>query len=351
MPEGLTVVITTVQEPTPSVRSLATRLEELDATVLIVGDEKGPSSYEQPSTELITLEDQYRLPFALAHLLPTGHYARKNLGYLVAFSRGASCIYETDDDNAPSDTWKMRSMRSSAQRVASRRWVNVYRMFTDQPIWPRGFPLELIADASTWAHPPDVPLEPVDAPIQQGLCDHSPDVDAIWRLVMDREFSFRRGPSVWIPPGSWCPFNSQSTWWWPPAYPLMYLPSHCTFRMTDIWRGFVAQRCLWELEAGLVFHAPEVDQDRNRHDLSSDFEHEVPGYLYNQRITQTLADLGLESGSGSVGDNLVRCYEALVAEGFIPADELPLLHAWLTDVEGALGDRPALRWPAQDTFP
>jgi STELLO glycosyltransferase-like protein len=337
MPEALTAVITTVQEPTPSVRSLALRLEEIGATLLIVGDERGPVRYEQDSTELISLEDQYRLPFSLPPLLPTNHYARKNLGYLVAFSRKSLCIYETDDDNAPNDSWTMREIRTSVQRVAPRRWVNVYRMFTDQPIWPRGFPLESASEASTWAHDRDVSIEQVDAPIQQGLPDRSPDVDAVWRLVMERTLTFDPAPSVWLPPGSWCPFNSQSTWWWPPAFPLMYLPSHCTFRMTDIWRSFVAQRCLWELEAGLVFHAPEVIQDRNRHDLLKDFEHEIPGYLNNQRITQTLADLTLGSGSGAVGDNLIRCYEALVAGGFLPPDEIPLLQAWLTDIDTSLG--------------
>jgi hypothetical protein len=333
--EGPTAVITTIQQPTPSVDSLARRLGEMGATLLIIGDEKGPISYEQPSTELVTLEDQLQLPFSLSHLLPTGHYSRKNLGYLVAVSRGAPCIYETDDDNAPNDAWQWREMRTSAQRVAPRRWVNVFRMFTDQQIWPRGFPLELISDASTWAHHGDASLEMVDAPIQQGLVDGSPDVDAVWRLAMDRGLSFDANPSVWLPPDSWCPFNSQSTWWWPQAYPLMYLPSHCTFRMTDIWRSFVAQRCLWELGHGMVFHAPEVIQDRNRHDLLGDFEHEVPGYLNNHRITQTLADLSLNSGGSGAGDNLVRCYEALVGDGFVPSAELPLVHTWLHDLEGA----------------
>ena len=76
---------------------------------------------------------------------------------------------------------------------------------------------------------------------------------------------------VWLGPETWCPFNSQSTWWFPVAYPLMYLPSRVSFRMTDIWRGFVAQRCLWELGKGIVFHAAEVVQRRNPHALLRDF--------------------------------------------------------------------------------
>jgi len=32
---------------------------------------------------------------------------------------------------------------------------------------------------------------------------------------------------------------------------LMYLPIKASFRMTDIYRSFVAQRCLWELGEGV----------------------------------------------------------------------------------------------------
>ncbi len=339
MSDYLTIVITTIQEPTPSVKIIIERMMSFDGALIVIGDKKGPARFELPKTEMFTLEDQRKLPFSLAHMLPTGHYARKNLGYLIAFSRQALCIYETDDDNAPSASWQIRSMATTAQRVAPRRWVNAFRLFTDELIWPRGFPLELVSDAATYAHNPSAPVVTVDAPVQQGLANLCPDVDAIWRLVMDREFQFRDSPSVWLPPGSWCPFNSQSTWWRSPAYPLMYLPSHCTFRMTDIWRSFIAQRCLWELGYGLVFHPAEVVQQRNAHNLLTDFKDEVPGYLSNQSITETLASLALKPGSGAVSDNLLSCYEALVMKQFFPKEELSLVEAWISDVESLLSSR------------
>ena len=206
-------------------------------------------------------------------------------------------------------------------------------MFSEELIWPRGFPLNLVRDEATYRQDPAAPLVAVESPIQQGLVDRSPDVDAVWRLILDREFTFARRPSVWLPPGTWCPFNSQSTWWWPPAYPLMYLPSYCSFRMTDIWRSFVAQRCLWEMGYGLVFHAAEVVQDRNAHNLMRDFHDEVPGYEGNERLVKTLAQTRLETGADAVGDNLRRCYQALVAEQFFPRDELARVDAWLQDLK------------------
>jgi hypothetical protein len=133
--------------------------------------------------------------------------------------------------------------------------------------------------------------------------------------------------------GAWCPFNSQSTWWWPEAYPLLYLPSYCSFRLTDIWRSFVAQRCLWEFGGAVVFHPPEVVQDRNQHNLLHDFRDEVPGYLNNAKICNVLGQLRLKPGKKAVSENLFKCYEALVKHDIFPGKELALLKAWLADLK------------------
>lgn len=322
-------VITTIQPPTAAVRGLNRALRPHSGQLLIVGDRKGPHSYPLPATELLSLETQLALPLRLPRLLPVNHYVRKNLGYLVAISRGAETIYETDDDNRPTPRWKPRSLLVSAQEMHGPRWCNVFRQFTPKHIWPRGFPLNQIRAQSKAR--PGKPTTLV-SPIQQGLVDGNPDVDAIWRLVLETPFCFNAGPSIALKPGVWCPFNSQSTWWWPLAYPLLYLPSHCTFRMTDIWRSFVAQRCLWECNAALTFHAPEVVQQRNVHDLMRDFRDEVPGYLENDRICRILEDLSLASGPEAVGENLLHCYAALVKEQIFPKRELTLVKAWLRDL-------------------
>jgi hypothetical protein len=284
--------------------------------------------------EFLSLEDQLAMPFELARLLPVGHYARKNLAYLAAIHQGASCIYETDDDNAPNEHWIVRQEEISNCRVVEKsedRWVNVYRYFSKENVWPRGLPLDEIRK--------EIPEAATDffakrAPIQQGLVNGSADVDAIWRLVMDREFFFDPGASVYLEPGNWCPFNTQTTWWWPVAYPLLYIPSYCSFRMCDIWKSFVAQRCLWELDMGIVFHAPEVYQDRNVHDLMRDFRDEIPGYDKNREICEILAGLKLKKGDGAVSENLLSCYEALVQKEIFPFKELHLVKAWM----GALNE-------------
>lgn len=335
MKSALCAVITTIAPPTDSVRTFARTLAPLGASLIVIGDLKGPAEYELEGTTFLSLEKQFSSRHAIARKLPTGHYARKNVGYLEAIGHRAECIYETDDDNAPTASWAPRRLEVDAQTVIPRPWFNVYGAFTGENIWPRGFPLAALVDPGSRVHDPSGALVPVDAPIQQGLVDGSPDVDAVWRLVMNRRFEFRKGPSVLLTPGTWCPFNSQSTWWWPEVYPLLYLPSFCSFRMTDIWRSFVAQRCLWELAAGVVFHPPEVIQQRNTHDLLRNFRDEIPGYLGNEEIARRLSDLSLRPGRGAVPDNLVRCYETLRDGGFFPEGEMEMVRTWVADFERA----------------
>ena len=221
---------------------------------------------------------------------------------------------------------------SRSQSTAAPRWVNVYRHFSRENIWPRGLPLDQIHVTSedTTDFSPASNVEGLAwAPIQQGLADGSPDVDAIWRLVLDREFTFDAGSSVMLPPRQWCPFNTQTTWWWPAVYPLLYVPSYCSFRMCDIWKSFVAQRCLWELGTGVVFHAAEVWQERNVHNLLRDFNDEIPGYQQNHRIAGILEGISLQGGTDRVSSNLRLCYESLVNAEIFPEKELLLVDAWL----------------------
>jgi hypothetical protein len=331
-------VITTIQEPTHAVRILQSRLAQDNIPLIIIGDKKGPARFDLPNAKFLTLDQQLQSDFALAKLLPTGHYARKNLGYLEALrDQKLYAIYDTDDDNFPDlGSWSAKDVRCQSHVLRQNGWFNIYRCFSRKRIWPRGFPLSRNGDRSSFACEAPATLF---SPIQQLLCDDSPDVDAVWRLAIgDEPFSFDLGKrqSIYLAPGTWCPFNSQATWWFREAFPLLYLPSTCTFRMTDIWRSFVAQRCLWELDMGVIFHPPQVIQQRNPHDLMKDFEDEIPGYLQNEKIAQILSALSLKPGPGAMTDNLIGCYEALIGAGIFESDELFLLEAWIDDISPLL---------------
>lgn len=332
------LVVTSIQAPNAIMRNLARAAVAVGAPFVVIGDRKSPANYDLPGADFLSLSAQHERFGRFSHALPEGHYARKNLGYLAALATGAAWIVETDDDNDPLPGFMEAPPTKMHVRVATeeRPWINAYRYFSPSiPVWPRGLPLELLGDLD--AVPPPT-REDVETPvIVQGLADDNPDVDAVYRLTRPLPVRFGGDRPLALDAGQWCPFNSQNTWFHRDVAALLYLPSHCSFRMTDIWRSFVAQRCLWAMGGRIVFVAPTVRQDRNEHNLLRDFADEIPGYLNNDRIRRALAGVPV---AGSPTDDLIRCYEALVAEAFLPADELGLVSAWVEALAGTTA-RPA----------
>jgi len=250
----------------------------------------------------------------------------------MAIAGGASVIVETDDDNIPLDEfWKGRELKQQAALCESAGWVNVYRYFSDENIWPRGYPLEELG--SKIPEYESMKVTEADCPIQQNLANDNPDVDAVYRLVMPLPVRFKYDRKIAFGTGSFCPFNSQNTTWQPQAYELMYLPAYCSFRMTDIWRSFVAQRIAQENGWPVLFAGPTMRQERNVHNLMRDFEDEVPGYLNNKKIVDELKSLRLKAGAENIADNLRICYEKLISTSVVAQEELSLIEAWLADIE------------------
>lgn len=326
----ISVVVTSISTPTAAMQELAAGCAKLGYDFYVVGDVKTPPDFRLPGCDYFGLDRQAQTGFRSAEVCPLRCYARKNIGYLLAIQGGADVIVETDDDNAPtSGFWSERQRRVAAPVVRHGGWLNVYSYFCDNNIWPRGLPLDAVR--VPWAEG-DGHVDNVDCPIQQGLCDGDPDVDAIYRLLLPLPISFASGRSIAFGEGSWSPFNSQNTTWWADAFPLMYLPGTCSIRATDIWRSFIAQRVAWANGWSVLFHSPTVYQDRNPHDLMRDFKDEVICYLNNRRIGEALDELTLRAGSAELAANIRLCYEALVRLGVMDAAELTLLEAWLADL-------------------
>jgi hypothetical protein len=269
--------------------------------------------------------DQLRHWPDLANRLPWCHYTRKNLGYLHAIHGGAAALFDTDDDNAPLHPWRWypEPGHPPVEAPARTSWFNVYAHFGAPQAWPRGYPLEAIAHRTP---PARTPANPQQVAVWQGLVAGDPDVDAIYRLTRCAPIVFRKAAPVLLPAGSYCPFNSQNTWWARPAFPYLYLPATVTFRFTDILRSLVAQRCFWAHGWQLGFHGPTARQRRNPHDLLADFRDELPCYLETARIVACLDALTLGSNPAT---NLRRCYQALAAGGWVKTAELPILNGWL----------------------
>jgi hypothetical protein len=330
--EGSTsVVVTSISAPNAALRELASQCKARGFSFYLIGDVPSPADFSLEGCEFYSLARQQTTGLKTAELLPTRHYARKNIGYLLAMRGRSRMLLETDDDNMPLPAfWAERKPEQRVPALAGTGWINVYGYFSEANIWPRGLPLDAIQ-----APQPAFDALPVvesECPIQQGLADGNPDVDAIYRQVLPLPITFRPDRRVALGEGAWSPFNSQSTAWFPKAYPLLYLPSYCSFRMTDIWRSFVAQRIAWENGWSVLYSSPDVFQERNEHSLMRDFADEVPGYLHNRTIGDRLQALKLATGPEKMGENLIRCYEELVRLAVVDAKELPLVKAWAQDI-------------------
>ncbi len=322
------LVITSISAPNAAMKLFARESKKLGIEFIVIGDVKSPANFKLDGCRFYSIEEQEKLDFRLAKILPEKHYSRKNLGYLLAAHQDV--IIETDDDNFPKEEfWIPRSKKIISNAIENNGWTNVYGYFSDEKIWPRGFPLELLSGIIINQGNPEVEHF---CPIQQGLADENPDVDAIYRMSMKLPIIFKKRNPLALGDNSWCPFNSQNTTWFREAFPLLYLPSYCSFRMTDIWRSFIAQRIAWTCGWPILFHNATVWQERNEHSLLKDFEDEIPGYLNNSKICRLLKELELSKGINNIPENMIKCYKLLTEENLIGLEEMKLLETWLFDI-------------------
>ena len=322
------IIITTINHKSKAITRFENRK---DWNIVVVGDKKSPFIPSSSNLTFLPVETQLELNFKFAQICPYNHYSRKNIGYLYALRQGAEIIYDTDDDNIPYDHWKLPDFScGNCINGEGGRFINIYRHFSDEFTWPRGFPLDEIKNSQNCCYSIDQ-NQIANIGIWQGLSDNEPDIDAIYRLIIGEKITFRKGQPVYLPRGSFCPINSQNTFWHKKAFPYLYLPAGISFRFTDILRGYIAQFLLWRQGLQVGVNGPTVYQERNPHDLMKDFHDEIGSYLQVKRVVEILENLEL----GDVPlENLRKTYEALHKDSIVPMDELKYLDAWLEDFEG-----------------
>jgi len=307
-------VLTTINPPSECTRVLVEKLSGYP--LIVIGDQKTPL-YDLGGASYVPLREQGG--YAISEVLPRNTYCRKNIGYLMAMENN-DLIYETDDDNAPLDNWSIPNEYRDALCVTGDKFYNVYRNFSDDHIWPRGIPLEYIFTEG------DTVEIYNNFWVQQGLANGSPDVDAIWRMMYDFNVQFQNSSPICTV--SYAPFNSQNTWWFKSAFPLMYLPFTCTDRLTDIWRSFIAQRCMIHQGVMPLFTNADVVQHRNEHDYHDDFIQEVQGYVRNEELVGLLEKVQVVD---DIYANLYNCYDILIKNKFFDKQERDGVIAWISD--------------------
>jgi hypothetical protein len=96
-------------------------------------------------------------------------------------------------------------------------------------------------------------------------------------------------------------------------------------------RSYVAIAILERFSKGIRFFGPSAIQERNEHNLISDFEQEVPLYLSAQSILESLRSAVAESIDES--NALLLAYSKLCELGYVGRVELDSIELWLKAIK------------------
>ena len=271
------------------------------------GGSSSPSSSSDTKNYIyLSLEDQQKLikHFSLLNHLSVNHISRKIIGYLYAMLYHPQMIYDFDDDYSILSMKKNNNifhnnLFSLKQETSSdggniegtdylvanellhynHTVLNIFPLLGSNihPSWPRGFPINYLkeTDSSSLDHsidpdntatatPTPLTLEKREMKKQQigiihSVTHHFPDVDIIYKMIMPLPISFPlRGHlpvllpslSVSLPEAItpvYAPFNSKSTFFFPSTYWSLFLPLSINNHMIDIYRAYIVERILHEL--------------------------------------------------------------------------------------------------------
>ncbi len=318
------IVVTTINPPT---RALNKYTKIKGWQLVSVGDTKTPKDWRLQNTVYLNPKDQDEISKKLSEKIGWKKYSRKNLGYIYAIKNNAQIISEVDDDIAPYKTYPHNfDSKKEVILLSGPKFINIYKYFKGKKSWPRGYPVDQIFDTS----PIKKETSSVYTPIQNSLLDLDGDFDAIYRLTSNKKIKFLKKGEYALKKGTYCPFHSGNTFWHPEAFPLLYMPSFVSPHVEDIWRGYIAQRLIWETSGVVNFVYPTAyTSNRNVHNYLKDFKNEIPMFLQTNELIKVLDNLSLNK---DLLASLQKTYKALVKAGIMQKEELEPLTLWLKEL-------------------
>tara|TARA_Y100000591_G_scaffold329456_1_gene358068 strand:- start:1088 stop:2146 length:1059 start_codon:yes stop_codon:yes gene_type:complete len=330
----VSLVITSINKQNMAIKNFYKLCYKNNVNFYLVGDKKTPEYKNKKNFKFLSLNFQKKLSFQSVNKTPINSYSRKNIGYLYAMINGSKIIYESDDDNYPKQNFFTQNLINlKIQQIEENGFINIYKYFNKKNdlIWPRGLPLSELDKTNKSSKKSSTNLRKFI--IIQRLCDENPDVDAIYRLINNKiNIKFLTNKGYYTKKNSYIPFNSQNTIWTSYAFPLMYLPSNCTMRSTDIWRSYIAYYILNKMNKKVLFTSPTVYQKRNFHNLYSDFNLEIPVYRDVQKIIKSLSKVNIYKSRKFILRNLFNCYKQLVKINIFKKKEMDILKSWCNDI-------------------
>lgn len=322
----------------PRVLSLYTK-QALGVQFFIIGDRKTPDvevvnflTEHVPNHAYYGIDDQYKLGYKCARLIPENCIQRRNIGFLEALKWGADVIVSIDDDNIPYainyfdhfSYWQFDGMSASSESA----WFDVGTLLQPQAEH-RGFP-------HTRRSPP-IFESVVDARIgvAAGVCLGDPDISAVTRIanapIVHNVSEILQAGVVTDPKRTWTVFNSQNTAFVRDLAPAMFMfPG--VGRYDDIYASLVCQRLMRYLGLFVHFGRPFVWQQRNKHDLIKDLKAEIEGMEHVLDLAARLDHMQL-----SPGEHPVRTIFKNIAKlPWFPQQASEAALAWCDDCEAIL---------------
>lgn len=326
MSKRFAVVLTTINVPALLEDYLADfAAHGRSAEVIVIADEQTPPEAARRVAELarrgfaVELFDlaQQREELArfdgLDRLLPVRSIQRRNVGYLIAYERGAEVIVSLDDDNFLVERDYLGGHAHVGERctlpsaASSNGWLNICDWLETAPprrFYHRGFPVSRRWQPSTT----ELGTREARVAVNAGLWLRDPDVDTVTRLEEPFAVTGWRGPSrhVAVQRGTRTPFNSQNTAALAELLPFLYLvvagPSLRgfraelrNFRYDDIWMSYFALLALDRMDDALTFGAPLVEQRRNPHALLHDLDRELIPMTLTEPLVELLGSIELRA--------------------------------------------------------
>src|SRR4051812_46993202 len=90
--ESPAIVVTSIFQPSSALRETAKGAAAAGYTLIVIGDPNSPPVFVLESCVYYDLDRKKKTALLFAHVCPPRHYARKNIGYLLAHRAGAPLI-------------------------------------------------------------------------------------------------------------------------------------------------------------------------------------------------------------------------------------------------------------------
>tara|TARA_Y100000310_G_C20633064_1_gene789664 strand:- start:845 stop:1777 length:933 start_codon:yes stop_codon:yes gene_type:complete len=289
MEDIITIITTTVNEPTVATKKFAQIALERGYDFIVVGDKKTPHhSYENMDGVFYFHPDLQEKKYKeLSDSIGWNTIQRRNLGFVEAFVDGEAPVIATvDDDNIPYDHWgEDLLVNKKIECDIYNHPLGVFDPLSVTPckhVWHRGYPLEYVPDRLNVEYKGKALRKVL---VQADLWDGDPDIDAMARLTMKPIVKF---PDSLSPYGSTniAPFNSQNTFLSREVIPYYCVLPHVG-RMDDIWGSYIMQHYF---PNSVAYNKASVYQDRNEQDLIKNLENEILGYRNTLSLIKDLSN-------------------------------------------------------------